>query len=1818
MTTNIGSLETIRTKLLALSPARNPLLNFKHGRGLLLRITDELPNQVYDLLISHKTLKFDPVPYPSESQLREAGYFEYDEESEEWLRIKEAPTPAVWAMELGIDANFELPSSHEAPAGVTPSIIDSSTQIDSPHSENAQHTMVELDDGEGPVEEEATESGENLNLPEKHSDAYIQTLLYPDRLESTLRNIRRRSKSAIEESGVNILYLAFGFLRWYESQDSDVERTAPLFLMPISIEKSVLDPQTRTFKYSISFSGDDILPNLSLFELLKKDFGLALPDLDNTTNPESYLKDVEKMIKHAQPRWEVKRFGTISFFNFSKLLMWRDLDPANWPGGDSSLSGHPIIKRFLQSSDENAGSGPGEDDYQIDEISDIHEKYPIIDDADSSQHSAIKDVIDGKNLIIEGPPGTGKSQTITNIIAAALANKKKVLFVADKLVALEVVKRRLDNAGLGDFCLELHSHKTQKRMVLDDIKSRMDKIGSYRSPEGIQVEIDRYEDLKKNLNDYALEINSIWKETGESIHQILCASTRYCDIIDVNPEDIESEGINGNTFTKSYQRKVLDDLNTYKSTYKKVSDQLISSQEIEAHPWYGVYIERVTPLQSTEIAKSLSQWQINCLNLVKQIDRATAIINQSTLEIDDLITAKALVDDITKLKNYPHDSNFQFLPLLKDSLLNDFGDFIDLNKSIQRRTAEYSKYLQNPILSDHSTTEDLTAITKLLVEYQIPGTTSFSTIRAFHDSISSVCSIIGSVMDQFANILDFIGEDYRAFFPSNLDGLHEVNNLVSIASKLDNHLWSKRDGLFDDEDLDPIILEFMEDVKVLIPLSQKLDRNYNLANLPSAAEFRSIQAIYRDTSPFRIFKAPWRESRRQLRKIALNPNIKLQELVSSINDLGDYSERIEKFNASEYSTVFGDYYKGLDTNIDLISTLRDWYGDVRSTFGRGLGSRAVLGDLLITMPIKASQELRELLKGGLLSRIEEVLSWWNSNKELLSQISTDAPLVGENTSLVKFQKKLNVALEGYKKVLSRNDLSADEVIELKQDVENLLLDFASLKTNQVPKVLGFDSDIMIPKNSKTNSDELTVFENTLALANIVQNELIIPELRSSIESNATPTYLDSLVEIGNELSSALDDHNTTFDIFQQKADLKPEAWFIKPGTSLRNLLERNANAIENEDWLETWLQFVRLRFSIVKNGFAKLFKTVDDRLLPIDNITDAFLAAAYHRISLEILNESPHLCEYPGHLREDLQSQFAQYDVTIKNLQRLYIASKAGNVSIPYGNSGGLKRDYTELALLKNECAKKTGFLPIRQLVNRSGKALIAMKPCFMMGPMSVAQFLKPGKLKFDIAIMDEASQIRPEEALGIIARADQLVVVGDPKQLPPTRFFDRIIEEEDDDETMAIEESESILDAVAPLLPMRQLAWHYRSQHESLIKFSNYFFYDGNLVVFPSPHGESDEYGVKYKRVKQGAFENGVNIEEARVVVHAVKEHLLAHRNESLGVVTMNAKQRDRIEIEIEEQSKHDSEFRLALEYNQSELRDPLFIKNLENVQGDERDVIFISTTYGPTKAGGRVMQRFGPINSAVGWRRLNVLFTRSKKRMHLFTSMSSSDILVSGTSSRGVIALRDFLVYAKTGKINIVKITDRPPANDFEVAVAKRLQSEGYECVYQLGVAGYYMDIAVKDPNRPGEYVVGIECDGATYHSAKSARDRDRLRQEVLEGLGWEIRRIWSTDWFQNPTAALTPILKRLGKLTYNPKKELRQKLMDYHQAVILKALPNLDEANSILAPEMLDAIMRLLPTTHEDFLQIPLRLRENLTIEEAGYIEPILNMIAAADLK
>lgn len=502
----------------------------------------------------------------------------------------------------------------------------------------------------------------------------------------------------------------------------------------------------------------------------------------------------------------------------------------------------------------------------------------------------------------------------------------------------------------------------------------------------------------------------------------------------------------------------------------------------------------------------------------------------------------------------------------------------------------------------------------------------------------------------------------------------------------------------------------------------------------------------------------------------------------------------------------------------------------------------------------------------------------------------------------------------------------------------------------------------------------------------------------------------------------------------------------------------------------------------------------------------------------------PELNQLPQLDRHDLVTLFRDLEKDRIEAAKTLILTRHFE-QMPRGTMG-------EMGVIRGEIGRKKGHKPIRWVMRNAGSMVQRIKPVMLMSPISVAQFLPPGGVTFDLLVIDEASQIRPEDALGVIARARQIVVVGDQKQLPPTSFFDRLVDDsednDDEDENAPVGATAADMESILSLceargLRQRMLEWHYRSRDPSLIRVSNAEFYGDALVLPPSPLQLDPDYGLKFRRVPgvyarggSGLGRAGTNRIEAEAVVKAMSDHARAWPDLSLGAVTFSKAQADMLTEVLELDRRRDPVLDAFLREGKSE---DVFVKNIENVQGDERDVILISVGYGPQEPNGRLSaMTFGPVNGEGGERRLNVLFSRARVRCEVFASFDPGDIDPSRVKRDGPRVLKRFLDYAKTGIMDVRATIGLDADSPFEEDVADVIASLGFLADKQVGSGGFRIDIGVRHPDRPGQYLVAVECDGAAYHSALWARERDRLRQDVLENLGWRFHRIWSTDWFHH----------------------------------------------------------------------------------------------------
>ncbi|MBQ2962821.1 DUF3320 domain-containing protein [Methanobrevibacter sp.] len=657
----------------------------------------------------------------------------------------------------------------------------------------------------------------------------------------------------------------------------------------------------------------------------------------------------------------------------------------------------------------------------------------------------------------------------------------------------------------------------------------------------------------------------------------------------------------------------------------------------------------------------------------------------------------------------------------------------------------------------------------------------------------------------------------------------------------------------------------------------------------------------------------------------------------------------------------------------------------------------------------------------------------------------------------------------------------------------------------------------------------TFSENTVKM---LSNDLFLPDIDSGIEE---------YVEKGNrfyenlkKLESKLNPRSRI--IFKRETDDVPfDAW--------ENQLNKWKGQLSS---LHLWSQYSNTKRAC-RNSEASLFiKTIEKRNIKKDDVKSLVLGNFADSLLNIVFNENDTLATFIGELHENRIKEFKDLDVKIINLNRKRIFNKL-NSEIPkiYGAAND-----PEAKVLAGEFTRKSGHLPVRTLLEKAGGTIKKIKPVFMMSPLSIAQYLDPTnpKLQFDVVIFDEASQVKPEDALGAFMRGKTAVVMGDTQQLPPTSFFDQMTDSESGEEVATALDMESILHLCKLSFPVKMLKWHYRSRHESLINISNREFYDNELLVYPSPSHTDPELGLKFHYNPNTQYHRGegsANPLEAKDVVKEIFRHFERYGDKkSLGVGTFSVAQKNAILEELEIERKAHPEFEALFSENKEER---FFVKNLETIQGDERDVILISVGYG-YDTEGKMSLNFGPLNQDGGERRLNVLVTRAREKCVVFTNFRAHDIHLTANPPFGVKSLQSFLEYAENLHYNQDVQYDDYDEAPFEDAIYNFIAENGYEVDKKVGCAGFRVDLAIIDPDNPGKYILGIQCDGHNYASSKVARDRDRLREQVLNGLGWNIYHIWSTDWYRNRDLARAKLLENIeSTITSTKVKDLKKKIND-----------------------------------------------------------------------
>ncbi|HEL5321099.1 TPA: DUF4011 domain-containing protein [Stenotrophomonas maltophilia] len=1586
------------------------------------------------------------------------------------------------------------------------------------------------------AKEHAVRLGLNIQLeePSHNADAVsiARVQYYNEDLAKHFRKIDREARLALEETGANMLFLVLGFLDYTENPGSDKVLSAPLVCVPVRLD-AVQRPHVIVFNFS--YTGEEIQENLSLREKLKRDHTFTLPDFpDEEDGVENYYLEIERLIEN-RPGWKVRRSMTLALLSFGNMLLIRDLDPDNWSNdkGDSTLLNHPVIKRIFRGGDDAAALGYAAE-YDLDRHPNAD--LPLIYDADSSQHSAIVDVMEGKSLVIEGPPGTGKSQTITNIIAACLHAGRSVLFVAEKLTALQVVQRRLQAAGLDPFLLELHSNKTNKRQVLESLDSRLDLRTS--APAGLDALIEGLTGRKQKLDEYAKLLNTTTgNQLGLTIHQVLWRAEQHRVRLGDHTEQLV--GIVVRSAPQANASALEADLNRITSLSRTFKD---IGRYDQSSPFWGFFPDSLAPGDDLAVerilrqalgialqAKNVSQGLADAygLHVHGQADEVRTDRLAATLEeLDGLLPNDAAVDVLPAIFGKNRANQEDALHILKkhNGILQSIFELeatttgkVDYNKAPQ---AQYSESALRFVQHNGVAGLQVGGLNGAILQLDVLLKTAVSARQALNA------------------ILEGAG------LPQNMtegdDKLNAIMEVCAIAPL--DHLGMRSVELSKPHALEVLNKGNVDRVR-LQATEDSLSRRLYMDQAPSDADLRAWILVLREGDAwYRIFQSTWRTAVKAHRSLQRDKTkMPASQRLAELEELSDLRKGwVAWTNSTLLTRAAGVAPVPVDFPLADAAKVAKWLKDASDQLDRARVEESTFDPVSIDRTAII----------GYLSKKSDATAHLKALRELDAWITHSCPQLSGWSDSHNWNMRLTAAgnlLAQLRQVANdfAGAIHADATLEegyalIRQAHELYAKSSAISDSTELRDVLG--------DRASRFRDDVPVIMSAVRFGQAVWDASLPIQAKQQLWTTSAQSTLDDI----RQNIAAFEEHRDQLKkaILQLKehGELELESWMPpsdEAATGTEKTWLRLQTALDQIDELIPWSLYVHHRADCMNAGLDTFVAVMEDFGLPSDLMVDAFSYRFYASIAESLFRRTPSLQNFSGVVHTNTRQEFSQLDRSLVELRGKQISHQSKrSARTEQGYNGTRVADKTEMNLIQHLLPQARPRIALRDLLNRAGRSIRQLKPCFMMGPQAVAQYLMASPEMFDVVIMDEASQMRPEQAIGAIVRGKQLVVVGDPKQLPPTSFFSRMQSDGDAQETSVAEEAESILDlASSHFRPIRSLRWHYRSRHESLIAFSNRQFYDGKLIVFPSPFPRSRGLGVRMHYVKNAVYESQTNVREAAAVVDAVVDHIIHAPDLSLGIVALNIRQRDLIAELLEERLKATPG---AEEYRNKWNDDgqDIFVKNLENVQGDERDTIIISTTYGPPQGATHVHQNFGPISQDGGWRRLNVLFTRARASVLLVTSMKHTDIVVGAGTPQGTRALRDYLLYAETGRLNhdTGEATGGQPESEFEVAVIKALRDLGYECEPQVGVANFRIDIGVRHPQYPHLFLAAIECDGATYHSGITVRDRDRIRQEILESMGWrgKIWRIWSTEWFRNPRrelARLTSFLEDLKKQEVDP---------------------------------------------------------------------------------
>jgi hypothetical protein len=1516
----------------------------------------------------------------------------------------------------------------------------------------------------------------------------------PKRLNRILENLARKSNAEYQDKALRVLYIAAGFLDWVDPTRGE-SLSSPLILVPVELRRmSASEP------YQLYFVDDDeITINPSLTEKLHRDLNRNIPDdwawEDKPVDVE--LDEIERAV--ADSGWSVRRDAVLGLFSFQKFVMYRDLVV-----NEARIAEHPIIASLARNE---VVLGPSGMDAQIPPLAELDDVQPperdmAILDADATQRRCLEAARRGQSFVMHGPPGTGKSQTIANLIADSIGHGKKVLFVSEKAAALDVVHGRLAAQGLDEFCLLLHGSHAARREVVEALNRSL--TGELVPRQSMSShDLSRLGQLRDLLNQTAELIHLPMPALGNrSLREVLgeLARVHAAPSIPAAPDPGPSQGDGIQT-----------EMRQLEETFQRLAERWHVSPL--GFVWRGYSGDSFT-----------AEDRARALDLARAVGHAAAALDYQQTDLASragLHTPASHSDGVQLRAVLEHLASAP--PVEASWLSNEGRRRFSTSLSAARQAhatlsealdAVAADYPARPLADLDATLPDRLDRVLQRIQATIGRTVAWNAdlaaalpeIRRFLAGSRTLIQEIEAVSVDLASRLGQPADGMTASRAEDLASLAEIAFSAFDRPEADWLIPAGAQRATESlAEIQPVLSRYMS-------ARVRLLESYTEEAFDLEAEELHRRFTNDYTSFFARIGSQYRADARTIRGVRRYG--KLPDSVAS--DLAEI-DKVQKlaaeiaFRSDRLAVALGSYFKGTETRPDAIRSALETASRARALMSSSTDMAALASaTAVLSDGDPAIAQLGNRLRGA-LAHLSAGLVLIRPFVQRESEISDRSAIrsVGETLA------ELGAGLDELAAVLADASDGATAETSLAAIRERLArVSSAHSAAHTVAATAAeWRADLGAAYCGEgTAWSTLEAAETWLTQL----DALLAPhELRDGlrdllVDQAPPPPPAADLIALQTLYTSA---GQALCGLFEEQrgAQLADELTAL-PLDAAAAHVER---LVARVDDLHDWIEFRSARDRARARGWGAFVDAQIERELRADEVVPSFRRAYWSRRLESLFAEDPDLA--------DRGSTYMRWIEEFKVLDRHLVRSGTDRVIAGVNRQRGVRVALpgSQLALLRREAAKQRRHMPVRSLLERLTTLLGELKPCLMMSPLSVSHFLTADH-KFDLVIFDEASQVPPQDAINCIYRGAQLIVAGDSRQLPPTSFF-QVTEaegewkEEADD---ALADMESILDVCSSILPEHPLRWHYRSRNEDLIGFSNKHIYDNLLVTFPCADSQSADKGVHFIHVPDGVYERGRdkgnNRREAQVVAARVFEHLEAGR-QSIGVITFNAAQEAAVSDELDLLRFQRPEFE---ERFSGDRLDNVFVKNLESVQGDERDVILFSVGYG-FDSDGKFLMNFGPLNNEGGHRRLNVAITRARELVEVVSSVRSSDFRLTETSKRGARLLAEYIRYAETDGASARDDgprADGGPGAAIEETVGDVVEELGFQPHFDVGSGSFRVDIGVRDDDPASPYRLAIETDGTSYRAIPTARDRERLRDKVLSDLNWRVHRVWSLDWVMN----------------------------------------------------------------------------------------------------